>query len=339
MIVRFPPNPSIANIFGFYNAMQEGTEAGVVDIDFKYAHWIEPFQLLLAQSEIIRFRTEFPEVTLRCMNYEHLTYPAHMGFFWGFGLPFGNRPGQASGNNDYIPINLLWRSEIEKESIEKEIEEAEVVEHQAIRLSQILCRADEGELFETISYSMREVMRNVIEHSETDRLGYCAQYWPTKHKVEVCVSDWGIGIYRGLSLNPDLKIESNLHALNLALMPGISGKGAIVKKLKSHQKTAWTNSGYGLYMTSRLCRNGGKFLIGSGNKCLLISGSEVLELPWQGNGTLIRLVINTKSITTLSEMLAKFRREANEFKRQHKDHDFLTASMASRKLISDFKDK
>ena len=91
--------------------------------------------------------------------------------------------------------------------------------------------------------------------------------------MEVAILDVGLGVRHGLRNNPDLNITSDRDALHLALLPGISGK--MYRGVKRRSNDAWQNSGFGLYMTSRICRAGGSFFIASsGAGMLLDSGGK-----------------------------------------------------------------
>src|SRR5690606_8882918 len=125
----------------------------------------------------------------------------------------------------------------------------------AEKIAQILIREDSGDLYDSLTFSLREMLRNVVEHSGSKRIAYSAQYYRKKGSVELAINDWGCGLKASLEANPSIKLDGDLTALDSALMPGVSGKGHQVKKLRV--KTEWTNSGYGLYMTSRLCRSVG----------------------------------------------------------------------------------
>src|SRR6266545_8413415 len=78
--------------------------------------------------------------------------------------------------------------------------------------------------------------------------------------------------------------------LEMSLWPGVSGK--------THLPSAsgeWANSGYGLYMTSRLSRHGGNFAIASGDACIVLSKSMRKEnFSTRLKGTAIRMNLDTK---------------------------------------------
>ena len=145
--------------------------------------------------------------------------------------------------------------------------------------------------------------------------------------------DRGIGIQAGLSTNPYLTIASDQEALNLALMPGISGK--TYKGAKQNLHDVWANSGYGLYMTSRLCREGGSFFIASGNIGLYLSENKKRYLKTPFEGTALRLTLNTNRLSSLSSMLSRYREEA--CKLDNTGNNIMSASLASTMLTRDFR--
>ncbi len=101
-----------------------------------------------------------------------------------------------------------------------------------------------------------------------------AIHQPHKKQAEIGILDVGVGIRNSLSKNPHLTLESDRDALNLALMPGISGKMFKGVVRNAYDYDPWQNSGYGLYAVSRLCGLGGKFLIGSGDAALSLKPEE-----------------------------------------------------------------
>lgn len=76
-------------------------------------------------------------------------------------------------------------------------------------MAAMLCGSDSGAVFDTLTYSVRELMRNVVEHSEAKQFGICAQYWPTKGRVEVAILDRGIGLRESLKNNPHLDVTDD----------------------------------------------------------------------------------------------------------------------------------
>ncbi len=138
-----------------------------------------------------------------------------------------------------------------------------------------------------------------------------------------------------LSGNPYLDIKDDKDALQLSLIPGISGNMYKGKKLDPHN--CWQNSGFGLYMTSRLCSNGGSFFIGSGDKGVLLRKTNKSIYDGSFNGTVLRLKIRTDQKETLRQQLRRFSEEGSEIAKKYHDNDNVSASRASRMLSEDFK--
>jgi hypothetical protein len=171
----------------------------------------------------------------------------------------------------------------------------------------MLLQDDKGNLNSALSYSIREIIRNVVEHSRSSVVGYCAQYWPTRNRVEVGIVDNGQGIRGGLSGNPYLNLESDRHAILMSMIPGVSG--VTYKGSHNNQYDVWENTGYGLYMTSRICQRGGGFLISSGDSAVELRNNQKFEYKCQFEGTAIRMEINTNRIGSIEENLRRFRVE------------------------------
>jgi hypothetical protein len=163
---------------------------------------------------------------------------------------------------------------------------------------------DNREMFDALSYSIRETMRNVFEHSKTELLYYCAQYWPRSNKIEFAVADFGIGIKRALAQNPNFRFDNDKQAIEYSLLPSVSGSTHLPRRSEN-----WFNSGYGLYMTNRLARNGGNFVLASGTSAILLSSKTKTNFKTSYLGTILRFNIDVDKIGDVQARLAQFREE------------------------------
>jgi anti-sigma regulatory factor (Ser/Thr protein kinase) len=74
----------------------------------------------------------------------------------------------------------------------------------------------------TIGHIMSELLRNVIEHSESPNGAIiCAQYYPKSNTVRIGIADTGVGLRA--TINKSHKADTDLEAIKLALWPGITG--------------------------------------------------------------------------------------------------------------------
>jgi len=308
VVLRLPTNLNAASAIEFIDNLYAQPDAEHYVFDFKELNWVEPFSLLYVSYHLAVYQQSKPDISFSMKNFNinhaHL-YAAHMGFFKSFGHDFGKSPGEASGNSYYVPISIFNIPELESEAFDEGVEVGDVLERHSRKLACVLTREDDGPLVETLEYALREMFRNVVEHSGAKQIGFCAQYWPSKGRVELAILDNGIGIWNSLKNNPFLIIESDKDAINYSLLPGISGKA--YKGAPKRRKGFWSNSGFGLYMTSQLCRNGGDFFMCSGTGGVYLKGWQKRNFRAKLKGTALRLALDTKNISSIKESLEEYK--------------------------------
>lgn len=178
MLILIPKSLTSASLAKFSHRLVAIEAADEYVFDFGHARWFPPFSMLLLAMILKQFKMRNPRSQMRARNFEQHTYAAHFGFFQLFGLAHGNRPGDAPGNLDYLPIQQLSIGDIRNEAMQSYQEVGDVVERKAGELATMLTRKSEGTLHDTLTYSIREIIRNVAEHSEAEEVSLCAQYWP-----------------------------------------------------------------------------------------------------------------------------------------------------------------
>ncbi len=335
--VTFPSNCSENSIFKFCSDVFSHAGEDKLVIDFKYMGRVEPFTMVYVAKIIRDFNRSNPSTQVLCCGHKVKEYAANMAFFRAFGLKHGREPGCTDGNRNFVPYTILRVQTIVDEASKEWEVEQNIIERRAENLAKVLSREDSGNLVDALTFSIREVMRNVFEHSDSKTIEYCAQYWPSYNKVEIAVIDNGIGLKRSLSANPFVQVDTDSDAIQQALMPAISSKN--YKGAKINKNDPWHNSGFGLYMINRICRLGGNFTICSGNHGIKLNsvGKEHIELGHYCKETAIRMVLNTNKLHKLSEMLAEFRDDGYEVAKQINGVGIYTASAASQMLSRDFK--
>jgi anti-sigma regulatory factor (Ser/Thr protein kinase) len=220
-------------------------------------------------------------------------------------MEYGQAPAEASGSNTYVPITEVNVLELRTNAAEKFVQIGELIEEAALQLARVLTQLHDGAVIETLTYSIREIVRNVVEHSGAPSYTIAAQYWPARNSAELAVSDVGCGILESLKENPKLQVDTDLDALKLSLLPGISSKAWSSRK----SADVWANSGYGLFMTQRLCSLGGEFTLLSGTAGMRIVGAETFTVPCRVPGTTAVLRIDADRVASLSKRLSEFRDE------------------------------
>lgn len=120
----------------------------------------------------------------------------------------------------------------------------------------------------TIKHVFSEILRNVIEHSNSPYGGnVCATYNKRREKISIGISDIGDGLKKALTKyhSPD----SDRRALELALTPGISGS---TKRIGGN----YENAGAGLFFTKCIAQ-------ATHNHFLIYSGSAYYKLKYRKN--------------------------------------------------------
>lgn len=335
MATRFtlPRSLDLHATLRFLSAIRQAREDDEYIFDFGKAKYFPPFSMLLLATEIRRFREARPNAAFRAARFVTHRYPGHMGFFKLFGLPFGREPGEAEGNAYYLPITEVTVSSITEQARRDFAPAGEVVEGLSVDLAAMLTRETSGDLLDTLRYTLREMFRNVVEHSRSESFVYSAQYWPARNLVEVGIIDTGVGLRASLSHNPKLKIANDHEAVCVSVLPGVSGKGG---QRSRRDKGPWANSGYGLYMTMRICAEGGNFFVCSGKSGLKLGSETREDFETDYQGTAIRLIIDVRRVARISEALEKFAREGHVLAKETRGAFKDSASVASRMLSREF---
>lgn len=335
--IVLPHKLDVNNGISFVEKLYLLPEADEYIFDFMPMDWVEPFALLYVSHHIAVFRGRRLSSKFTAHNFSiknaHL-YAAHMGFFRSFGLDYGKGPGEARGSSYYIPIEIFDIVKFQQEAYDEGIEVGDVLERHSRRLACVLTRETDGALVDTLEYALREMFRNVAEHSGANQIGFCAQYWPTKNRVELAILDNGMGLWQSLKPNPFLDIKTDKDAINYSLLPGVSGKA--YKGAPKQRAGFWSNSGFGLYMTSELCRNGGDFLVCSGLSGVFLRDTHKINLKVNHKGTAIRLALNTDKIESIKNRIEEYQIKGQNIASKLKGA-IIEPSYASTMLARDFK--
>ncbi len=156
------------------------------------------------------------------------------------------------------------------------------------------------------AYLMREIMRNVVEHSEATnfRVGL---YSNNLNEFSFKVIDNGIGIKKSLTYNPMYDFTNDLTALAFCVRPGITRS----YKRDPFRDDVWQNSGFGLYMVSSIVNDIGYFQIASGNSSLIIKNRFKEFRNSKINGTEVTVTINANIKINIAETITKVSKEGN----------------------------
>jgi hypothetical protein len=324
MIIEIPDRLTFSSSIEFCNYLDSLEESGDYSFDYKNMSLVEPFGMLLVGAKMRQFMRERGDSKYSDRNFKQHTYAANFGFFKSVMQDYGKAPGELPGNKNYIPITKISAKGLYEKSRESREHVVDIVEREAKRLASVLARGNKL-LEEILTYSIREIIRNVIEHSGSDEIWFCGQYWPTKNRVEIAIIDEGMGIYRSLSANPRVQLKSGQDALLLAIEPGVTGK----RLTRYDREDPYANSGFGLFVTSRISIEGGDYSLCSGTKALGISSRKPTLYDTSYQGTAIRMRLNTTRLGELDGIIPRLIKEGEALAKKNTSASSVTASKIS----------
>lgn len=304
--------------------------------DYASASSFRPIGMLLISAKIRQFMNKRKNAKHLDVNFENHTYAAHMGYFKSVYQDYGKAPGEASGNMNYIPITRIDISDIRRESTDEVRHVGEIIEMKARHLASVLARGSIG-IEKYLTFAIREMFRNIEEHSEARSIWFAGQYWPSRDSVQIAILDEGVGIYQTLSNNPHYEINNDQDALTFALQPGITR--AFGKSSSFNDNTIWSNSGYGLFMTSSLCRYGGAFAICSGKAVLNLSKSIKIRYGCSFNGTAVLMQLRVTDLLKVKNIMPTLTKRGQHIAKENSRYSIITASKASKLLQVVFEDQ
>ncbi|WP_312943052.1 hypothetical protein [Oscillibacter sp.] len=301
--------------------------------------WVRPFGMLLASNAIKQLRNSYPDVPfhMHCsINRDGISYAGHMGFFKAISesIPVGNSPGEAMGNDNYLPITELNLYKLHADDMAAGIHGTigDTIERKSSELAKIISRND-AEMLALMTYLIREILRNIPEHSNSSNAWICGQYW-SDHTAEIAIVDEGIGIRQSLQKNAVHRqyVVDNETALRCSIKAGISQAFNPSRGNKSYNE--WSNSGYGLYMASEICKKlQGSFCIASGNSFLNICQDGKIDSgKTHFKGTAIKMNFSTSRLSTSNDIIREIASEG-ELEARTIKNAFKKASHPSKGLI------
>lgn len=179
-----------------------------------------------------------------------------------------------------------------------------------------ILQIEDEELAGAVQYSLIELLRNVVQHSNSKCGGLAmAQYYPSTGLVEVCVADMGVGIKETINeVYPE--IDDNLKAVKLATLPHVSRTFA-----PSFYGSMGDNAGLGLFFIKQIASlSGGSFFLASKDALIDVWGDKsgqqkkIYKIAKNGGwpGTFAYLQLRRDTIGDFDEILTVCRRTAAE---------------------------
>lgn len=281
----------------------DGTDSIIV-VDFTILNFVFPIGALIL-AQYLKFNRDSRSREIRFISSNIHTnaigYLTSVGFFKYFGEnPFNTNDLQIC--KTYIPFSIIeWRdlqSRIHDEKLNgNDIKIQDVIDEYSDNYSEWMF----GKIEPVISYCFREIIRNVFEHTNCLYCSICGQIYPKRDEIEICIADSGKGIRNSLaSVYP--KYNDDEIALRHAILPGITSGDV-------KTGSVYDNSGFGLFVLSRIAEMFGYMWIGSGEKFLKIDGKGLHIFDGFYPGTFVGINFRYSSLLRNHEQILQIIKE------------------------------
>ena len=328
MVIHIPEKLSPLNTLNFSKYVATMHRESEFIYDFSQMQHCTPFGMLIVADAIRKNQKSFPNAEHIPIHYtetQGTEFATYMGFFQMCGWDIGRIPTINSYGETYIPIKKISISSLQEQYLSSTIVLGEMIDRQSNDLAITLTQNDAGRTTKLVQYCLREIIRNAFEHGNTSDVWVCGQYWESRSQAQIAIIDSGCGIYKSLIRNRHYRPQTDKEANELALKPGVTRTYG----LKQDPNDVWSNSGYGLYMASTICCQGGSFWLCSGTDATLINSSRQSHYDINYQGTAVCLDIKTNAISDIDRILPEIADKGSRVARQQENGAVVTASKAS----------
>lgn len=168
--------------------------------------WVNIHPVILTMIAAVSSIVDKDKITIDNVTATSGHYLSRMGLFdfIGKSSPYNIEERESAGK--FIPITQIRTAEEQTRFITDMIP---------------LLHLD-AEQSDAIKYMVGELVRNVLEHSNSKTGAFvAAQYYSKPNMVRLGISDVGVGVWK--SMGRSWPVKTDIDAIKLALMPGITG--------------------------------------------------------------------------------------------------------------------
>jgi anti-sigma regulatory factor (Ser/Thr protein kinase) len=228
-------------------------------MDPRWMH-TEPFALAMAAAWGARYRAQGLEISLKNLT-PRAKYAARMKLFEHLGVDPGFVIQEHEEAGRFVPIRNV-RTTADIRSVIADV-------------SVLLHLDNDQEALAAVQYCVSELLRNVLEHSNSPDGGFvCAHFYAksSPRRVSIGIADCGQGIAAHLATTyPDVRGDDE-QALALAMLPGITGARPGLYGTSE-------NAGAGLFITRCIAKgSGGYFFLMSGGAAYRLRRSRTAKI-------------------------------------------------------------
>ncbi len=310
MTITIPSSLTLENCICFAVQLHELPTVAKYIFDFSKLSHTPPHGILQLARTINVFRETRlalkPISEFRAKGHTH-SYAGHMGLWKHINLS-GIDHSTPSRSNAYSSITKYTTSDILLEKSKTSLSLAQYIDNIASEQAAILSQNNDPAIETTLKYCLRELFRNVVEHSGSEFFWCCSQYYPKKDSVELAVADSGNGILSTLAQNPAYSLTTE----NQAIVKSTESGTTRIHSETVHVPGMWPgygaseneNSGVGLHVLKQLAGVSGSLSIISNNGCVVYKNNQTLFYDTLHSGVTTRLILRPKKLgNTLGHIL------------------------------------
>ena len=272
-----------------------------INLNFQGLKFCEIGPLAILMSTIKGWQNKGKQVNILGDHFLCYRYLQRIDFFKSLGIDIKeNFTRRASGGQFCTFTSIKGQDSGLASKLADEI--AQIIAYPQEEVFEFTDQPHQEDYFESIAYSVSELVKNVQQHSKGS--GYItAQYYKSLDKVKIAIFDDGIGVKESFNSNSNRstsKIHNDIEALRTALLPQVSSK-------LNNQRSAWSdgtdeNAGVGLTLLTEIAvESGGEYYLISGNG--FISSSEDYVFDFQVKGTFVHLEFNRQALENFNVLL------------------------------------
>lgn len=236
MRIHLPNSAFLGNIDPFLRSFDPSSpDRLVVTSNTK---WVSVHPLVIAMVATLGRDIPPNKITFEAFEARSKHYFERIGLFQFLGKSSGISITKHDPSGRFIPIARIKNSS----QLDKFLTE----------MIPLLHLADPRQV-EPIRYIVSELVRNVIEHSQSkDGAVVCAQYYKKSNTIRIGIVDGGVGIKT--TITRSYSASDDLEAIRLALMPGITGT-------TSREGGTELNAGAGLFFIKSIAHVNRDFFV------------------------------------------------------------------------------
>lgn len=281
----------------YYSDEPEG-----LTFQFSSLSFIEPAGAIILLSTIDRLREDaipYELESIENLNRDAISYGETMGIFQKLGLSDARSFSQ--GTNYIAPTKVVIAELFDSLHNQGKTIEAyydDIASKIVKKILRDLGTDSDEDVRDLFEFVVREMIRNIFDHSQTTHFYYGSQLYTATNSVEVVIADLGLGLVNTIPFDIEetwFSQPTDEDAIRKAMIPGLSA-------LSNHAYAPedYKNSGYGLALVRRIVeRTNGYFSIASGKRSITYSLSEEIIEDCDIKGTVIRMRINLDRLHTI----------------------------------------